>query len=581
MTDSGQVRLSSACREDLEFVRDVCYILGIGSYDIREIERVSNLTGTEARLYEVAFMRHTLTQDFFLRPHHRARFRANPATKRPHWNVVAVEATDREEQVYCAVVPGTHEFVLEDNILTGNCLLMRVGDSRQEWASLMQRAVSGLMTGAGVGIVYSALRSRGSLVRGLGGASTGPLALMQMINEAGRHIRQGASRRAALWAGLHWWHPDIHEFIRVKDWSPEVRMLKEADFNFPATLDMTNISVILDDAFFAAYHDPSDPMHSRAQEVYWAVVQNMLTTAEPGFSVDVGDNAGESLRNACTEITSADDNDVCNIGSLNLARIDSVAEMREVTELATRFLLCGSLYSTVPFDGVAVTRDKNRRLGLGVMGVYEWLAVRGKAYGPDMELGDWLDEYSASGLYANGAADELGISRPVKTRAIAPTGTIGILAETTTGMEPMLAAAYKRRYLRGDVWRYQHVVDATAQRLIERGVDPTRLEDAYDLAQDPERRIRTQAWLQTYVDHGIASTLNLPGRDDQPFSVEAFGTMLIDYLPTLRGLTVYPDGARGGQPLTKVPLDEAMTGAGVEYEEIGNSQACVSGVCGV
>jgi ribonucleoside-diphosphate reductase alpha chain len=112
-------------------------------------------------------------------------------------------------------------------------------------------------------------------------------------------------------------------------------------------------------------------------------------------------------------------------------------------------------------------------------------------------------------------------------------------------------------------------------------VDPELLEDAYDLAQDPERRIEFQAWLQQYVDHGISSTLNLPPRDEQQFTVTEFGSMLLRYLPFLRGMTVYPDGARGGQPLTKVPLQEALDWEGFEYEEVGNGQACVSGSCGV
>jgi ribonucleoside-diphosphate reductase alpha chain len=464
---------------------------------------------------------------------------------------------------------------------TQNCLLLSVEDSRESWADLMQKVTSGLMTGAGVGVVYSALRGRGEPVKGMGGTSTGPTALMQMVNEAGRHIMQGGSRRSAIWAGLHWNHADVFEFITMKNWSDDVKALKERDFNFPASMDMTNISVILDDAFFSAYDDATDPMHDWAHRVYDQVINQMLTTAEPGFSVDVGVNAGEHLRNACTEITSHDDSDICNLGSINLAALDTIEEMERAVHISTLFLLAGTLYSRVPYQKVADVRSKNRRLGLGLMGIYEWLAVRGKVFGPDAELGQWLQVYETSGVIANAAADELGISRPVKTRAIAPTGTIGILAETTTGMEPMLAAAYKRRYLRGSVWHYQYVVDATARRLLDKGVPAERLEDAYDLAAEPTRRLEMQAWLQGYVDHGISSTINLPSPDQQSFTPEEFGKILMAYLPSLRGVTVYPDGARGGQPLSKVPLVEALEWEGLEIEEVGNSQACVSGACGV
>lgn len=477
-----------------------------------------------------------------------------------------------------------------------NCLLLKTGDSREEWADLMRRITVGLMTGAGIGVVYSDLRKRGTRTKGMGGFSTGPTALMQMVNESGRHIMQGGSRRAAIWAGLHWWHGDVFEFITLKDWSDEVKALKETDYNFPATMDMTNISVILDDEFFEAMADPNwsrtyadgdsgetyEVTHAHAQQVYWTVVEKMLTTGEPGFSVDVGENAGESLRNACTELTSADDNDICNLGSINLARVESREEMARLTYLSTAFLLCGTLYSEVPYEEVAVTRNKNRRLGLGLMGIYEWLAVRGKPYAPDAELGGWLDEYAKSGEYANALADRLGCSRPLKTRALAPNGTIGIIAETTTAGEPLFALATKRRYLKdGKTWVYQYIIDSTAERMIQRGVDPSNLETAYDLAQDPERRVLFQAWLQKYVDHGISSTINLPEPENQSFTHEEFGGMLLKYLPSLRGVTAYPNGSRGGQPLTAVSYEEASGKTGVEHEETSAETGCISGVCGI
>ncbi|MEU9871130.1 hypothetical protein AB0C87_25200 [Actinomadura sp. NPDC048021] len=464
---------------------------------------------------------------------------------------------------------------------TQNCLLLSVEDSREGWAGLMRRITSGLMSGAGIGVVYSKLRPKGAYINGTGGESTGPIALMQMVNESGRHIRQGGARRSAIWAGLHWNHPDVFEFIRLKDWPDAMKAAKEADFDAPATMDGTNISVILDDLFFEAYQDPDHADHQLAHDVYDETVRHMLETGEPGFSVDVGVNAGEHLRNACTEVTSRDDNDICNLGSLNLSRIESREEMARLVELSTAFLLCGSLYSLVPYKEVDETRTKNRRLGLGLMGVGEWYAVRGKPYAPDEDLGEWLDEYEKSGEYANHYADRLGVSRPVKTRAIAPAGTISIIAETTSGMEPMFAPAYKRRYAKGDTWVYQYVIDSAAQRLADRGIDPDSVDSAYTLAQDPAKRLRTQAWLQTYVDHGISSTINLPAPMEQNFTDEEFGQILMGYLPYLRGITVYPDGARGGQPLTVVSYAEAKDWVGVEIEEVGNESACVGGVCGI
>lgn len=452
-----------------------------------------------------------------------------------------------------------------------NCLLLRAVDSREGWADLLHKATMALMTGAGIGVDYSDVRPRGAVIRKTGGFATGPISLMQMLNECGRGIMQGGSRRSAIWAGLKWSHPDVIEFISLKNWIPEVRALKERDFNFPATMDGTNVSVQLDDEFFTAYHNEKHKLHAHAHNVYWATVRQMLKTGEPGFSIDTGVNKRETLRNACTEVTSEDDSDICNLGSINMARIETLEEMKRVVELGTYFLMAGTRYSDVPYPKVDEVRTKNRRLGLGLMGLHEWLLLRGLKYAPSTELEEYLKIYATSGEIANKLADEWGVSRPVKTRAIAPTGTIGIIAGTTTSAEPVFCVAYKRRYAKGNVWNYQYVVDPTAKRLIEMGASPDSIEDAYTLAEDGgERRVAFQAWLQQFVDHSISSTINLPAwgtEFNNDNRVQEFGKMLIKYLPQLRGITVYPDGARGGQPLNPVKYTTAVKHTGEVFVE--------------
>src|ERR1017187_347478 len=108
--------------------------------------------------------------------------------------------------------------------------------------------------------------------------------------------------------------------------------MKLKDFNFPATMDMTNISVLLDDEFFEAYNDDKHENNTLSHSVYWSTVRHMLETGEPGFSIDTGKNSRETLRNACTEVTSADDSDVCNLGSINMAQINSLEEMEEAVD---------------------------------------------------------------------------------------------------------------------------------------------------------------------------------------------------------------------------------------------------------
>lgn len=465
---------------------------------------------------------------------------------------------------------------------TQNCLALRAEDSREGWADLLHKSSMALMTGAGIGVDYSAVRAEGSAISRTGGKATGPNALAQIINEAGRHIMQGGARRSAIWAGLSWRHPDIFKFIAIKDWSPEIRRLKEQDFNFPAPLDVTNVSVILDRDFFASYEE-GDP-HARA--VYWTAVESMLRNGEPGFSIDY-QNSRESLRNACTEFVSEDDSDICNLGSLNMARFDTLDEFREGVRLATTFLLAGTLYSDVPYQKVDLVRTKNRRLGLGLMGIHEWLLKRGKQYGPDAELAAWLEAYrEVSAGTATTTADAWGISRPIATRAVAPTGTVGIIAETTTGIEPIFCVAYRRRYKGrdGHSTQYQYVLDPAAKRLIESGIDSESIEDAYTLSENVERRVEFQAWVQQYVDMAISSTINMPAWGSEynnETRVHPFGEMLLRYLPKLRGITVYPDGARGGQPLVPVSYQTAIGKVGqIFVEQMDVCDLTGGGSCG-
>ncbi|KKL12322.1 hypothetical protein LCGC14_2536910, partial [marine sediment metagenome] len=408
-----------------------------------------------------------------------------------------------------------------------------------------------------------------------GGYASGPIAKMEMLNEIGRFIMQGGSRRSAIYASLSLEHADIDRFLEIKNWhtikvggtDKTLAELKEADFNCRAPLDMTNISVNYGTKWLCDYWNTGD-----YGEVFLKNCEQALSTSEPGFSFNFFDQEQETLRNACTEITSEDDSDVCNLGSINLSRIENIYEFSDVVNLATKFLVCGTLRADLPYQKVYQIREKNRRLGLGLMGIHEWLVQRGSGYEVTSELHKWLTIYrSVSRATANSFSGKLCVSTPIATCAIAPTGSIGILAGTTTGIEPIFAVAYKRRYLKGTRWHHQIVIDGAGQDLIERyGVDPDTLETALHLANDYEKRIKFQADIQDYVDQGISSTINIPkwGSDkNNPDTVKPFADCLASYAHRLRGFTVYADGSRGGQPLTPVPYQEARKKTGEVFEE--------------
>jgi len=476
-----------------------------------------------------------------------------------------------------------------------NCYLLKAEeDSREDWANLSWKSESCLMTGGGIGIDYSIYRPEGSHVNKTGGTASGPIPKMQMINEIGRRVMQGGSRRSAIYASLNWQHRDIDKFLVSKNWNDmpvgntgvSLGEVKAQDFNFPAPLDMTNISVNYDTEWLLNYWRDGD-----FGKVFKKNVAQAMETGEPGFSFNFFDKENETLRNACTEVTSADDSDVCNLGSINLGRIDDLEELYDICNVATKFLVCGTLKAKLPYAKVYDVRKKNRRLGLGLMGIHEWLIKRNYKYGVPAELHRWLEVYrSQSDKISAEFADSKSISRPVANRAIAPTGSIGILAGTTTGIEPLFAVAYKRRYLKGQRWHYQYVVDSAAQEIIDLyDVKPESIESAIDLATDYKRRMSFQADIQDYVDMSISSTINLPewgSKENNPDKVEDFAKELAYYAHRLRGFTVYPNGARGGQPLTPVDYSEAVEKLGEEFEEhVETHDICDitghGGVCGV
>lgn len=186
-----------------------------------------------------------------------------------------------------------------------NCYLLKgEEDTREEWGNLLKRASDCLMTGGGIGIDYSVFRPEGAALKKTGGKSSGPLPLMHSINEVGRNVMQGGSRRSAIYASLNWLHEDAPKFLKMKNWADKpigdaekenraytVWDAKQADFNYHAPLDMTNVSLNYDDEWLNDKNRHSHP-------TFLENVRQAMQTGEPGFSFNFGDKQNETLRNA-------------------------------------------------------------------------------------------------------------------------------------------------------------------------------------------------------------------------------------------------------------------------------------------
>ena len=457
-----------------------------------------------------------------------------------------------------------------------NCMTFIAEDSREGWAELAHKHFMSLMAGGGCGTYYGKIRPRGRSISKTGGDASGPIPLMMAMNEIGRHVRQGGSRRSALFACLPYDHQDIEEFLHIKDWSDIIIKAKSKDIDFPAPLDMTNISI--------AYNS----YESTNTDIFKKNVLQACKTSEPGFAFNFGSQVLDIARNACAEVTSPWDSDVCNLGSVNMSRVNSIDEFEYICCLANKFLICGSLEADLPTEKMKLVRNMSRKIGLGLTGVHEWLIKRNYKYGFNTELDNWLTYYEDTSSVADEFCSTLGISPLSKYRSIAPAGTLSIIAGTTSGIEPVYAHGIKRKYLNGNKWREETFVDPTVKYLVEEcGVDPDIIETSQDLAKDIERRVAFQAHMQDFVDMGISSTINLPAWGSEfnnEDTVESTELIIRKYSGRLRGLTFYADGSRGGQPLTAISYSEAIKfeqSITEDSVEVLESTSCKGGVCGI
>jgi RNA-splicing ligase RtcB len=196
---TGRPAIWSANREDLETVKAVCDVLGIWTFPIRERSR-QGFSEKSSLIYVMSISRADLTAEFFLHTEHRRRWEVGQhAVERRGWSVRAVRVTDDVEEVFCAVVEGTHAFVLADNILTGNCHHNYVSEETYDGLDLIVTRKGAISTADGrLGIIPGSMGTGSYIVRGLGNES----AYCSASHGAGRKMSRSAAKRTFTVADL-------------------------------------------------------------------------------------------------------------------------------------------------------------------------------------------------------------------------------------------------------------------------------------------------------------------------------------------------------------------------------------------
>lgn len=479
------------------------------------------------------------------------------------------------------------------------CFVLPIEDTMEGIFEALKQASLVQRTGGGTGFSFSELRPKGDLVSTTGGEASGPVSFMKIFDSATEHIKQGGKRRGANMGVLRVDHPDILEFITAKLDGKSLQ-------NF-------NTSVGVTDAFLEAvsHQESYELIHPRtkkpngrlpAKTVFEPIIQAAWQTGDPGLLfLDAINrtNPTPSLgsleaTNPCGEIPLLP-NESCNLGSINLAHHicrshgeSSVdwGKLRTTVQTAVRFLdnlIEVNRFPTPEFDHMS---RGNRKIGLGVMGFAELLIRLDISYNSDqaVQLSETLMRFIFD--EARRTSQELAKERGVfpnwkesvyerqnlKIRnatciAIAPTGTISIIANTTAGIEPLFALVYRHSHTMEGTPLYEmtpllleyckgRVVDM--EKFMIEVFTQGRLNKVSTVSEDTkqlfvtaldiplEGHLQIQAAFQRHVDNSVCKTINLP--EDTTCEMVAHAYWRAWELG-LKGITVYRYGSKDSQVL--------------------------------
>ncbi len=455
-------------------------------------------------------------------------------------------------------------------------------------------------TGGGTGFCFSFLRPKGDFVKSTAGVASGPLSFMSAFDNATNVIKQGGKRRGANMATLHVWHPDIEEFITAKQ--------------NPGVLENFNVSVMADDKFMEAVekngeYELINPRNNsvirkvNARSIFKLISYSAWKSAEPGllFIDEINrrnptPNDPINATNPCGEVPMPD-YESCNLGSINLCKFVEIdwsktdwkkkvswKRLRYVVRLAMQFLDNVIDLNKYPIPQIKEHTLKSRRVGLGVMGFAKMLFKMGVRYDSDLgyEVGEGVMKFIND--EARKMSHELGRARgsfptfkesPLSNKydamrnatctSIAPTGTISMIADTSSGIEPVFALSFLKTVRAGQYYYcdevFEHVLKVRglySQELMQKIMDAGTIQEmeglsddlknvfrvAYDIA--PESHVKMQAAFQKNVELAVSKTINMPAGA----TVEDIERVyMLAWKTGCKGITIYRDTSRGEQVL--------------------------------
>ncbi|MCX5716842.1 MAG: adenosylcobalamin-dependent ribonucleoside-diphosphate reductase [Nitrospirae bacterium] len=484
------------------------------------------------------------------------------------------------------------------------CFVLPVDDSMHSIFDTLKNAALILQSGGGTGFSFTHLRPKSDVVHSTGGIASGPVSFMKIYNTATDVIKQGGARRGANMGILRIDHPDILDFIRIKRTEGEL-----TNFNISVSVTDAFINALKNEGEYELVNPRSETVVGKikAHDVFREIVESAWETGDPGlvFIDRINrDNPTPNIgsiesTNPCGEQPLLP-YEACILGSLNLskyvappsplltkgginggwsAEID-YKSLSEDIKTAVRFLDNSIDVNKYPLPAIEAMHKGNRKIGLGVMGWADVLILMGLPYNHKkaFELGEMIMKFmrdearNASaelarerGVFPNfkGSvydAPDMPCVRNATTTTIAPTGTLSVVADCSSGIEPLFALAYKKLVLDTELFeinRYFFDIarergfysDALREQVINRGSlqgikkIPNDVRKLFKTAHEIpfEDHIEMQACFQKFTDNAVSKTINMSHKARREDVERAF---MLAYDKGCKGITVFRYGIK-------------------------------------
>ena len=453
------------------------------------------------------------------------------------------------------------------------CFVIGIEDSMESICEAIRKQMLIHKSGGGTGFNFSNLRSSGAKVNSTNGRASGPISFMSLFDKATETVQQGGMRRGANMGILNVDHPDIRDFIHCKD--------KDG------TIANFNISVGVFDSFMEKAEAAPDGAEAGLLD---EIAETAWRTGDPGIIFLDAINRGNTTpdlgpltsTNPCGE-SPLYPNEACNLGSINLAKMAIKGEfdyelLKKTAAIATRFLDSVIDVNHYPLPEISEAVKHTRKIGLGVMGWADLLfqlripydseqaielaekimsLIKDTAHKTSVELG------KEKGI--PGALEHLG-RRNATLTCIAPTGTIALLADCSSGIEPLFALEHTRVRTQIDGTKVimkqvnRHYAEAFKEELPENVIKSVFI-TSHDVA--PLSHVRTQGVFQKYTDLAVSKTVNLPHESTKKDVLDSY---VLAWKLGCKGITIYRDGSKSMQVLYRKEEDKKLQPEGEDMK---------------